>query len=145
MAKGSSTNQAAQADTIYEIGTSKLEVVDEVHSNDPHLLQDGSNLLVDEGHTPVPERRRKTRVIGPCHPTLISSSISPTNVLPYTRRLQELITSLESDPKTFKGDFKSPEKELCAKAIRKELSSMAMLKLWDFTNLEPSFKLMGTT
>ncbi|MBW0490730.1 hypothetical protein O181_030445 [Austropuccinia psidii MF-1] len=103
-----------EADTLDEIGTATLEVVDEVHSSDPTLPQDRSDAI-------------------------------PTNVLLYPRRPQVLVTLEDSAPRTFKGARKSPEKELWVKAIKRELSSMAMLEVWDVVELDPGFKLVGTT
>ncbi|MBW0490531.1 hypothetical protein O181_030246 [Austropuccinia psidii MF-1] len=84
-------------------------------------------------------------VIGPRHPTLISSTINQSNILPYSRRAGALLTSLEVAPQTFKMSINSASKEVWLEAIAKELNSMNTLKVWDIVELDMSFKLVGTT
>ncbi|MBW0545793.1 hypothetical protein O181_085508 [Austropuccinia psidii MF-1] len=120
---------APEAETVEKLGTSESEAIDEVHSDYPTSLQDESDVLF----------------IGPRHPSLISSDINPKNVPLYPRRSQALITSEDKAPSTFKGALQSPEKEQWGDAIRKELSSVAKLEVWDFMYLDPGFELVGTT
>ncbi|MBW0478480.1 hypothetical protein O181_018195 [Austropuccinia psidii MF-1] len=54
-----------------------------------------------------PENTSRIRVIGPCHPTLVTSDINDINILPYSRRANTFVTSLGSTLRTFKAALDS--------------------------------------
>ncbi|MBW0521828.1 hypothetical protein O181_061543 [Austropuccinia psidii MF-1] len=87
----------------------------------------------------------RLRVIGPRHPTLISSTINQSNILPYSSRAGALLTSVEVAPRTFEMAINSASKEVWLEANAKELDSISTLKVWDIVELDPSFKLVRTT
>ncbi|MBW0531857.1 hypothetical protein O181_071572, partial [Austropuccinia psidii MF-1] len=140
-------------DTQTNVGT--REAFEELHqvNNDltyPNQEEEG----VDEVPSILPEDTMeelqtiicpRLHVIGPRHPMLISSTINQSNILPYSRRAGALLTSLEVTPQTFKMAINSASKEVWLEAIAKELDSMNTLKVWDIVELDPSFKLIGTT
>ncbi|MBW0512383.1 hypothetical protein O181_052098 [Austropuccinia psidii MF-1] len=119
------------------IPTSNPDQVDEV-------------LPVDEtDSSPLPTVQSKPpgriKVIGPCHPALICSNINQQNILSYPRQAGALLTSADEIPRTFKQALNCDAKEVWTAAINKELLSMENLKVWDVINLDPSYKLVGTT
>ncbi|MBW0534635.1 hypothetical protein O181_074350 [Austropuccinia psidii MF-1] len=85
------------------------------------------------------------KVIGPRHPTLVSSDIDRTNILPFGRRPKVLITSSGDCPSTYKRALTSVNKDLWELAIKKDLQSMNDLCVWDVVDLKPDYKLVGTT
>ncbi|MBW0535573.1 hypothetical protein O181_075288 [Austropuccinia psidii MF-1] len=87
----------------------------------------------------------RIRVIGPRHPTLICSDIDQQNILSHSRRAGALLTSADETPRTFKAAISCDAKDIWIKAINKELQSMEKLKVWDIVDLDPSYKLVGTT
>ncbi|MBW0515028.1 hypothetical protein O181_054743, partial [Austropuccinia psidii MF-1] len=111
--------------------------------------QEGQDSVVDEVQHPSPEvesrPHQQIRVIGPQHPTLVSCDLNPENILPYTWRPLVLFTSNDVVSRTFKNALSSPAKDLWLISINKELKSMNALGLWDVIELDPFFKLVGTT
>ncbi|MBW0523999.1 hypothetical protein O181_063714 [Austropuccinia psidii MF-1] len=91
------------------------------------------------------DNQSRIKVIGPCHPTLITSIIDQLNVLPYSRRGNGLFSASIEIPSTYKNALKSKDKDLWKQAINKELSNMNQLKVWDFVDLKEDYKLVGTT
>ncbi|MBW0509712.1 hypothetical protein O181_049427 [Austropuccinia psidii MF-1] len=146
---------AQGAQTVDEVGPALSVVVDEIHPDSPFNgstlppHQEGQDALVDEVQHPSPEAElrppQRIRVIGPQHPTLVSCDLNLENILPHNRRPLALVTSDSSFPKTFKSALNSPDKDLWLAAINKELESMNSLGVWDVVELDPSFKLVGTT
>ncbi|MBW0546139.1 hypothetical protein O181_085854 [Austropuccinia psidii MF-1] len=67
------------------------------------------------------------------------------NILPYSRRANILLTSLDTTPRTFKAALISDNRDLWKEAIDKELEAMVKLKVWEVTGLEDNRKLIGTT
>ncbi|MBW0550935.1 hypothetical protein O181_090650 [Austropuccinia psidii MF-1] len=108
--------------------------------------------MVDEAHsdglnansTEI-DNQSRIKVIGPRHPTLITSSIDQLNVLPYSRRGNALFSALIEIPSTYKNALKSKYKDLWKQAINKELDNMNQLKVWEIVDLEEDYKLVGTT
>ncbi|MBW0510230.1 hypothetical protein O181_049945 [Austropuccinia psidii MF-1] len=113
----------------------EVEGVDEVPSTEP----------VDAAEERQSVIRPRLHIIGPRHPMLISSNIDQSNILPYSRRAGALLTSVEVAPRTFRMAINSALKEVWLEAIAKELDSMDTLKVWDIVELDPYFKLVGTT
>ncbi|MBW0564240.1 hypothetical protein O181_103955 [Austropuccinia psidii MF-1] len=64
-----------------------------------------SSNLDNKGQESPP--RKRIKVIGPRHPTLINSDISETNILPYPRHTTTHLT--HSNPRTFNKALKSEE------------------------------------
>ncbi|MBW0468571.1 hypothetical protein O181_008286 [Austropuccinia psidii MF-1] len=82
-----------QVDSLDEFPLS--DVVDEAYTDE----QDFQSL---ESVT-APATTSRIKVIGPEHPTLVSSDIDNLNILPYPRRADALLPSAEVTPWTFKG------------------------------------------
>ncbi|MBW0569800.1 hypothetical protein O181_109515 [Austropuccinia psidii MF-1] len=62
-----------------------------------------------------------------------------------SRRAGALLTAVDKTPRTFKAAIGCESKEVWIAAIKKELLSMEKLKVWDVIDLEPTYKLVGTT
>ncbi|MBW0491793.1 hypothetical protein O181_031508, partial [Austropuccinia psidii MF-1] len=148
-------DQRELTETVDELRQSDHSLVGEVQANDSlHSVEDSSR-LVDEAQEsssgvaaveiPVPVNRSRIKVIGPRHPTLIRGSVDSGNILPYNRRPKTLFTALTKLPRTYNQAIKSPNKESWRAAIDKELSSMNRLHVWDVVDLQPDYKLVGTT
>ncbi|MBW0585611.1 hypothetical protein O181_125326 [Austropuccinia psidii MF-1] len=69
--------------------------------------------------------RKRIKVIGPRHPTLINPHISEATILPYPRRPTTHLT--HSDPSTFNKAMKSEESITWMSAVTKELNNMKEL------------------
>ncbi|MBW0462602.1 hypothetical protein O181_002317 [Austropuccinia psidii MF-1] len=85
--------------------------------------------------------RKRIKVIGPRHPTLINSDISETNILPYPRRPTTHLT--HSDPSTFKKALKSEESTMWMSAVTKELNNMKERDVWEGVPIKDNYKLIG--
>ncbi|MBW0541832.1 hypothetical protein O181_081547 [Austropuccinia psidii MF-1] len=72
-------------------------------------------------------------------------STEPVDAAEEPQRAGALLTSVEIAPRTFRMAINSALKEVWIEAIAKELDSMETLKVWDILELDPSFKLVGTT
>ncbi|MBW0579665.1 hypothetical protein O181_119380, partial [Austropuccinia psidii MF-1] len=142
---------------VDEIGTVKLIAAGDISLNQPLETADspgqlngvrdtfqseGEESLAEESPSDPP---RRIRVIGPWHPTLISCDLDSTNVLPYPRRPNALISSCCDTPRTYQGAIKSSKSEKWIESISKELDSMNELEVWDVVDLDPNFRLVGTT
>ncbi|MBW0462470.1 hypothetical protein O181_002185 [Austropuccinia psidii MF-1] len=89
---------------------------------------------------------KRISVMGPQHPTLISSRIEKENILPCSRRPKALMTlSSSKDPSTYKQALQSPNKDLWLLAIDKELKTMEDLNVWEVVPITAETKLIGTT
>ncbi|MBW0529258.1 hypothetical protein O181_068973 [Austropuccinia psidii MF-1] len=145
-------------DMVDEPHTAASGLVDEVRTDGP--APDGTASVVDEPHMPQeevasapteapaslpPSPRPRIKVIGPRHPTLITSDILEQNILPYSRRANALVTTTTDDPRTFRQALQSTNKDAWVIAINKELGSMANLGVWDVVDFDPRYKLVGTT
>ncbi|MBW0494470.1 hypothetical protein O181_034185 [Austropuccinia psidii MF-1] len=69
------------------------------------------------------------RIIGPRHLTLINSAVDNLNILPYKRRTTALLMIADEAPNTYRGAINSENSSLWQKAIEKELTNMATLKI----------------
>ncbi|MBW0509573.1 hypothetical protein O181_049288 [Austropuccinia psidii MF-1] len=114
------------------------------HQPLPNLTPDTQE-LVDEPQVEPNRRPIRIKVIGPRHPTLVSSAINPDNILPYPRRAGALLTTLDNTPNTYSKAISGPPKEVWLEAINRELSSMEKLNVWDVVEIDPTYKLVGTT
>ncbi|MBW0482199.1 hypothetical protein O181_021914 [Austropuccinia psidii MF-1] len=105
-----------EVETIDEISSFTLAMVDEVQSNVPTTLPERSDVLVDEIHNSDKGRKFKhppqINVIGLFHPALISCDITAVNILPNPRMPQALVTSEEKASRSLKGGSNLP-KESC--------------------------------
>ncbi|MBW0502615.1 hypothetical protein O181_042330, partial [Austropuccinia psidii MF-1] len=128
------------AGMVDEVHTAASAPVDEFRADGP--TPEGTASMVDESHmhreevastaegiqaSLPPSPRPRIKVIGPWHPTLITSDILEQNILPYTRRANALVTTTNNDPKTFCQALQLANKDSWVKAINKELGSMANL------------------
>ncbi|MBW0535083.1 hypothetical protein O181_074798 [Austropuccinia psidii MF-1] len=139
-----------------EPSTSSLVVVDEIHSKQSEGLPNEQVDVVDEFHQlrdeeevpqelPASDPPRRLKVIGPRHPTLITSDLDTSNILPYSRRPKALISFSDNTPRTYKSAINSVDREKWIDSISRELNSMKKLGVWDIVELDPGFKLVGTT
>ncbi|MBW0572931.1 hypothetical protein O181_112646 [Austropuccinia psidii MF-1] len=95
---------------------------DTASTSEPDLVDE--ILPVDETASPPLTRAPACiKVIGPCHPTLIC----------------------DGTPQTFKAAISGDAKEVWAMAIDREIQSMERLRVWDVVDLNPSYRLVGTT
>ncbi|MBW0483493.1 hypothetical protein O181_023208 [Austropuccinia psidii MF-1] len=85
------------------------------------------------------------KVIGPHHPTLITSKVDSIDILPYSRRAKALITTSTIIPITYWLALQCEDKNKWTNAMKKELLSMNKLKVWDTVDLRSDYKLVGTT
>ncbi|MBW0541178.1 hypothetical protein O181_080893 [Austropuccinia psidii MF-1] len=112
-------------------------MVDEIHE---------SNEAGDAEHSQAhPISASRIKVIGPQHPTIISSDVESFNILPYNRRPRALLSAHNDAPRTFKQEINSLNKDSWNKAIEKELALINQLQVWDVVDLKPEYKLVGTT
>ncbi|MBW0526856.1 hypothetical protein O181_066571 [Austropuccinia psidii MF-1] len=88
---------------------------------------------------------RHIKVIGPWHPTLINRKINTQNILPFSHCPKVFLTTSDDTPPAFKSALNSPASKNWSEAINQEFSSMKKLQVWDVVELEPRYKLVGTT
>ncbi|MBW0494582.1 hypothetical protein O181_034297 [Austropuccinia psidii MF-1] len=100
---------------------------------------------IDGQQTNRADRTPRLKVIGPRHPTIITSDVDPIHILPYSRRPASYLTKSEETPSTYHGALKSDNKSEWMKAIEKELSTMDKMDVWDIIDLKKEYKLVGTT
>ncbi|MBW0579769.1 hypothetical protein O181_119484 [Austropuccinia psidii MF-1] len=124
--------------------------VDEIRPMEPEL--DDTSRMVDESHVSleldsaeVAPPISRIKVIGPRHPTIISSAVDSHHILPYSRRPKVFLSVHDKSPRTFKQALNSSKREVWSSAIQKELSSMNRLQVWEVVDLKPDYKLVGTT
>ncbi|MBW0519195.1 hypothetical protein O181_058910 [Austropuccinia psidii MF-1] len=106
-------------------------------------IQETSEIAASNQDRPACSSR--IRVIGPRHPTLISSNVNSNNILPYSRRPKALLSIHNETPRTFKQAINSVNKDVWNEDIKKELASMNQLSVWDVIDLKSEYKLVGTT
>ncbi|MBW0478348.1 hypothetical protein O181_018063 [Austropuccinia psidii MF-1] len=102
--------------------------------------EDPSNKQQEESNI----QTHRLKIIGPHHPTLITSNLDSLHILPYSRRVKTFITT-SNVPRTYQLALHCEEKNNWANAIRRELLSMNELKVWDIVDLRSDYKLVGTT
>ncbi|MBW0583668.1 hypothetical protein O181_123383 [Austropuccinia psidii MF-1] len=90
-------------------------------------------------------KSRRVKVIGPHHPTLITSNVDSIHILPYSRRAKALLTTTDDAPKTYHKAIQGKNKVEWESAIQKELLTMKNLEVWDVIKLRSDYKLVGTT
>ncbi|MBW0551998.1 hypothetical protein O181_091713, partial [Austropuccinia psidii MF-1] len=90
-------------------------------------------------------RTSRIKVIGPRHPTLITSDVDSIHILPYSRRARTFINTSNSEPRTYQLTLKGEDKDKWINAIAKELAAMNDLKVWDIIDPQSDYKLVGTT
>ncbi|MBW0474738.1 hypothetical protein O181_014453 [Austropuccinia psidii MF-1] len=145
-------------DMVDEPHTAASVLVDEVQTDrlapkgiesvvyEPHMPQEEVASTPVEAQTSLPSSPRpRIKVIGPWHPTLITSDILEQNILPYSRRANALVKLTSDDLRAFRQALKSTNKDAWVKANNKELGSMANLGVWAVVDLNPCYKLIGTT
>ncbi|MBW0499101.1 hypothetical protein O181_038816, partial [Austropuccinia psidii MF-1] len=144
--------QEAVTEVVDEARSVDMGQVDEILPIEPILdepsimvdeIQDSSETAASDQDCPACSSRIK--VIGPCHPTLISSDVNSHNILPYSRRPKALLSIHDETPRTFKQAINSANKDVWNEAIKKELASMNRLSVWDVIDLKSDYKLVGTT
>ncbi|MBW0535199.1 hypothetical protein O181_074914, partial [Austropuccinia psidii MF-1] len=144
--------QEAVTEVVDETRSVNMGQVDEILPIEPILdepsrmvdeIQDSSEIAASDQDRPACPSRIK--VIGPRHPTLISSDVNSHNILPYSRRPKALLSIHDETPRTFKQAINSANKDVLNDAIKKELASMNRLSVWDVIDLKSDYKLVGTT
>ncbi|MBW0512555.1 hypothetical protein O181_052270 [Austropuccinia psidii MF-1] len=76
---------------------------------------------------------------------MVTSDINNIDILSYSRRENTFVTSLGSTPRNFKAALDSLDRDKWIKAIKKELSSLTELNIWEMIELKRDYKLVGTT
>ncbi|MBW0531488.1 hypothetical protein O181_071203 [Austropuccinia psidii MF-1] len=126
--------------------------VDEAQPMEPGLGD--TSRMVDESHVSPeldyaevssPVETSRIKVIGPWHPTIISFAVDSHNILPYSRRPKVFLSIHNKSQRTFRQDLNSSKGEVWSLAIKKELSSMNCVQIWEIVYLKPNYKLVGTT
>ncbi|MBW0529851.1 hypothetical protein O181_069566 [Austropuccinia psidii MF-1] len=105
---------------VDEVQPNDAAVVDETHSAEssaPSL-----DVLVSPAIPSAPveepsQAPRRIKVIGPRHPTLISSEINNQNILSFLRRPKVLLTTSDDTPRTFKFALNSSASDEWTEAI----------------------------
>ncbi|MBW0523331.1 hypothetical protein O181_063046 [Austropuccinia psidii MF-1] len=81
------------------------------------------------------------RIIGPRHPTLVTTELDSLNILPYKRRPIALLTAVDDAPQNYRGALKAKDSLLWEEAINQELENMNHLKVWDVVGTTWVFKI----
>ncbi|MBW0507495.1 hypothetical protein O181_047210 [Austropuccinia psidii MF-1] len=124
---------------VFKTFASSTQVIEEeaqVHPNteEGSLSTDSTSINNEEEDTHVDvleHQPKRIWVIGPQHPTLISSEIDSKNILPFPRRqARENLANLNQIPKTFSEAMASPNKKEWNLAIKKELQNIENSKVW---------------
>ncbi|MBW0512781.1 hypothetical protein O181_052496 [Austropuccinia psidii MF-1] len=111
-----------------------------------HLAEEERAIDQDNREEEVVNERQRIKIIGPRHPTLISSEIREENILPYPRRPKALMTSSNlNDPVSYRQAVKSENCDQWLLAIEKELHTMSELNVWEVVPIPKLTKLVGTT
>ncbi|MBW0566761.1 hypothetical protein O181_106476 [Austropuccinia psidii MF-1] len=87
----------------------------------------------------------RIKIIGPHNPMLISSEVNNINILPYKRRKNALLITINKAPNTYSKVIKSKDNSLWQQAINNELTNMEALKVWDVVELQDGYEIVGTT
>ncbi|MBW0484364.1 hypothetical protein O181_024079, partial [Austropuccinia psidii MF-1] len=94
--------------------------------------QEEQPTVAEEELEPCSEHQpSRIQVIGPRHPTLISSKIDPENILSFCRRSRTNLTQTRVDevPKSYNEALSVLDKEKWAEAIQNELKNMEKIKV----------------
>ncbi|MBW0511187.1 hypothetical protein O181_050902 [Austropuccinia psidii MF-1] len=75
----------------------------------------------------------------------MNSELNDINILPYKRRTNTLLTTVNEAPNTYSKAIKSKDNSLWQQAINNELTNMAALKVWDVVELQDDYKIVGIT
>ncbi|MBW0561044.1 hypothetical protein O181_100759 [Austropuccinia psidii MF-1] len=113
---------------------------------DSHSLAEEESEQDLEDNEAVDNERRRIKVTGPRHPTLISSEIREENILPYPRRPKALMTSSDlNNPASYRQAIRSRNSNQWLNAIKKELHTMSELNVWEIVPIPKDTQLIGTT
>ncbi|MBW0530766.1 hypothetical protein O181_070481 [Austropuccinia psidii MF-1] len=124
----------------------KEEPVENKVINNHNLAEEESREVQDNSEGEVVNERQRIKIIGPRHPTLISSEIWEENILPYPRRPKALMTSSRlRDPVSYRQAIRSRNSDQWLHAIKKELHTMSKLNLWEIVPIPKHTKLVRTT
>ncbi|MBW0478383.1 hypothetical protein O181_018098 [Austropuccinia psidii MF-1] len=99
----------------------------------------------DQQQARINNRKHCLQVIGPRHPTLITSNVDLIHILPYLRREKTFITTSTTVSRPYWLSLKCEDKDEWKNAIQRELLYMSKLKVWDIMDLRSDYKLVGTT
>ncbi|MBW0539862.1 hypothetical protein O181_079577, partial [Austropuccinia psidii MF-1] len=101
--------------------------------------------IEESNNEALPAQQPRIKIIGPRHPTIISSQINNINILPYKRRTNALLTTINEALNTYSKAIKSKDNSLWQEAINNELTNMETLRVWDVVELQDDYKIAGTT
>ncbi|MBW0519526.1 hypothetical protein O181_059241 [Austropuccinia psidii MF-1] len=93
--------------TNYLLEETVFEEVDTFHTQTKAENICNNEHLVDQQLTSTNDRTPRLKVIGPRHPTLITSNVDPLHIIPYRRRPRSYFTVSEETPKTHHSTLKS--------------------------------------
>ncbi|MBW0571763.1 hypothetical protein O181_111478 [Austropuccinia psidii MF-1] len=97
------------------------------------------------GESANAQKDTRVKVIGPHHPTLITSNVDSMHIVPYSQRATFFLTIANDAPKTYQTAIQGKIKLEWESAIKKELLTMKKLEIWDVVKLRSDYKLVGTT
>jgi transposase InsO family protein len=115
--------------------TEAMDVDQENHEEDAPTDE-----LPPEGDT-MEARRPRLIIHGPCHLTLVNSSVDEGNILRYSRRRHHaLLIQKEPEPKNHAAAMKTPDCAEWIKAEEKEISNMLTHDVWTEVPAHPDLK-----
>ncbi|MBW0530092.1 hypothetical protein O181_069807, partial [Austropuccinia psidii MF-1] len=120
------------------IQTSERELPDDQPKDNSHSIEliPADDEDEDSFFDALEQKPQQIRVIGPRHPTLISSEIDSKNILPFCRRQPRtnLIIQTCSIPNSFEEAMKSSNRNKWGLAIQKEILNINRINVWTLRN-----------
>ncbi|MBW0491281.1 hypothetical protein O181_030996 [Austropuccinia psidii MF-1] len=113
--------EESSVESVSTLNNPTLPAVD----NHPMNCEDSPNQQQPRNNN----RTHCLKVIGPHHPTLITSNVDSVHILPYSRRAKTFITTSTTVPRTYWLALQCEDKSKWTNAIRKELLSMNKLNI----------------
>ncbi|MBW0535826.1 hypothetical protein O181_075541, partial [Austropuccinia psidii MF-1] len=130
-------SQQQSDEDVFKNFPNSYQVIEEEaqdHSNTEESSSSSDSTSNEEEDTyvdAVEHQPSRIRIIGPRHPTLISSEIDSNNIFPYHRRQARAnLANSNQVPKTFNEAMASPNKIEWNLAIKRELQNIENLKVW---------------
>ncbi|MBW0508535.1 hypothetical protein O181_048250 [Austropuccinia psidii MF-1] len=120
------TEASSEGPNLAENIGAQQETTNEQTINDENSTQEGMD---DQQQVDSSTGITRIRVIGPRHPTIITSNVDPLHILPYKRRAVAYLSIANNAPATYQSALKSENKEAWVLAIEKELTTMNNLNL----------------
>ncbi|MBW0489909.1 hypothetical protein O181_029624, partial [Austropuccinia psidii MF-1] len=125
-------SQQQSTEDVFKSFPSSNQMIEEEDTEESSSSTDSMSDEEEETYVDALEHQpSRIRIIGPRHPTLISSEINSNNILPYPRRQARAnLANSNQVPKTFNEAITSPNKDEWNLAIKKELQNIENLKVW---------------